>query len=752
MNPSRSSLGLVVLVLCLVMVSAASTASALQVANTFSIRDHVGPNTVGSIPGDRLVLGAVDVTPAGPPTTAAAVQGDRTLALSFIPLTLFPNQYVASIAYDPALTGAWTIDATRDTETASATTNAIPNPQLLPLVNELRVVADVDPLTPTVTWELPELSGFDVTRIRIRVVDAFNGNQLVQLAPLAPTATSVHIPPATLHPGRAYVFRVMLEDVSAGFLQNRSNTFSAPYVVAPLSGLGTAVIDGVFSPGEWDRAARLDVPVLLPRHDGGGAFTATVYVMNDAQNLYLALRAPLAATPENLLFTFDNDNDRVFVEGHDALGLSPASELGDWYYTTQSPCQPGFFCLVPDEFGGGRADGSGAVGMASDHVVYELAHPLDTGDPLDFALHAGDEVGFRVQYSITSRDAGCASDCFAGRLYPLAGTAVIRVAADAAGNRPPHADAGEPLEVREGTMVFLDGRASFDPDGDPLTYQWTQVGGPGVVLVDAETATPSFTAPLLGGGIGGGETLTFRLIVSDGTASAEDDVAIVVVQSNHAPVADAGAPQTARSGRLVVLDGSRSRDDDGDAITYQWLQIGGPGVQLEDAVSVSPSFTTPPVPGPTPLTFRLVVSDSALSGSADVVVTVVNDQPQCGLARPVPAMLWPPDHKLVRIEIAGVTDPDDDRVTLAIVGVTSDEPVTGRDDATTPDAVVADGALRLRAERSGGGNGRVYQVTFAAEDGMGGQCHGAVRVGVPPSLKPPATIVDDGQRYDATAR
>src|SRR5439155_20503685 len=87
--------------------------AALEVSNTFSLRDHVGPNTVGSIPGDRLVFGAVDVTPSGPPTEVTATQGQTTIRLSFIPQALFPNQYAASLPFDPSLTGSWTLSATR---------------------------------------------------------------------------------------------------------------------------------------------------------------------------------------------------------------------------------------------------------------------------------------------------------------------------------------------------------------------------------------------------------------------------------------------------------------------------------------------------------------------------------------------------------------------------------------------------------------------------------------------------------------
>jgi len=45
---------------------------------------------------------------------------------------------------------------------------------------------------------------------------------------------------------------------------------------------------------------------------------------------------------------------------------------------------------------------------------------------------------------------------------------------------------------------------------------------------------------------------------------------------------------------------------------------------------------------------------------------------------------------------------------------------------------------------------RVYKVNFTADDGQGGMCTGSVRVGVPHSMKPGMSAVDDGQLYDST--
>jgi hypothetical protein len=71
---------------------------------------------------------------------------------------------------------------------------------------------------------------------------------------------------------------------------------------------------------------------------------------------------------------------------------------------------------------------------------------------------------------------------------------------------------------------------------------------------------------------------------------------------------------------------------------------------------------------------------------------------------------------------------------------------------TAPDAVIdATGQALLRAENLDTGNGRVYQITFQADDGQGGRCTGQVTVCVPLDKRHP-TCIDDGQLYDSTQR
>lgn len=141
------------------------------------------------------------------------------------------------------------------------------------------------------------------------------------------------------------------------------------------------------------------------------------------------------------------------------------------------------------------------------------------------------------------------------------------------------------------------------------------------------------------------------------------------------------------------------------------------------------------------------------SGSFEVIVC--NQPPDCSEAYADLDCLWPPNNKMVPVSILGVTDPDGDPVTIVITGITSDEATATEKGAAGPKhAPDADGVgtdtASVRAERSGKGNGRVYEISFSASDGEGGECIGSVTVCVPHDQSGECECVDDGQNYDAT--
>jgi hypothetical protein len=184
-------------------------------------------------------------------------------------------------------------------------------------------------------------------------------------------------------------------------------------------------------------------------------------------------------------------------------------------------------------------------------------------------------------------------------------------------NSAPTADAGDDQTVDEETTVTLDGTGSSDPDGDTLSFSWTQAAGPSVTLIDSTTATPEFTAPE----VDTATTLFFDLTVSDGSKSDTDSVSVTVEPTNSAPTADAGANRRVNEGTTVTLDGTRSSDPDGDSLSFSWTQTGGPSVALIDSNTATPEFTAPDVDSSTSLTFELTVSDGSKSDTDSVTIT-----------------------------------------------------------------------------------------------------------------------------------
>lgn len=92
-------------------------------------------------------------------------------------------------------------------------------------------------------------------------------------------------------------------------------------------------------------------------------------------------------------------------------------------------------------------------------------------------------------------------------------------------NAPPSADAGADQIVQQNDTVTLSGAATDDNGPLGLTYQWTQVAGTPVTLVDPDTAVATFTAPPTTTS----QVLEFRLTVTDANGEADSDDVVIEV-------------------------------------------------------------------------------------------------------------------------------------------------------------------------------------------------------------------------------
>jgi TolB protein len=129
---------------------------------------------------------------------------------------------------------------------------------------------------------------------------------------------------------------------------------------------------------------------------------------------------------------------------------------------------------------------------------------------------------------------------------------------------------------------------------------------------------------------------------------------------------------------------------------------------------------------------RTISMDPAVRDGFASWQAVPNRPPDCSGVSATPSTLQAANRRFRTVTLAGATDPDGDPVTLTITVVTQDERVRGPGDPTTPDAAAGGAAdqVRLRAERSSRGDGRVYRVEFEASDGDL-SCSGRAAVAVP---------------------
>lgn len=216
------------------------------------------------------------------------------------------------------------------------------------------------------------------------------------------------------------------------------------------------------------------------------------------------------------------------------------------------------------------------------------------------------------------------------------------------GNQAPVADAGSSTALSPCTEHHyeLNGYGSFDPEGGPLTYEWSVISVPsGSTSSDASFNDRTLPNPAFAWDLPG--EYTFDLQVNDGSQSSPPDVVVLTfhdVAENAVPIANAGEDQTISHEpdcstasyvftcedcpeEDVTLDGTASDDPvDGDSLQFHWTDSSGE-LTVESPNSATTRVVTPSFPSQRNVaevrswSLDLAVSDCANTDSDSVTVT-----------------------------------------------------------------------------------------------------------------------------------
>jgi WD40 repeat protein/HYR domain-containing protein len=259
---------------------------------------------------------------------------------------------------------------------------------------------------------------------------------------------------------------------------------------------------------------------------------------------------------------------------------------------------------------------------------------------------------------------------------------------------------------------------SFDPGGGSLRFSFEPAG------------------PF---GLG---TTTVRLTATDDHGVTNSAIATITVVDQTPPTVTAPPAMTVFTARDATSCGAFISDAD----------LGTPTASDNCSFTIARSdvpagniFPT----GTTILTYT-AIDGSGNAGYATQSITVIDGTaPVISGAAVDKPTLWPANHKMVDV-IVSYTAADNCGTPNVQLSISSNEPVNGTGDGdTAPDWEVVDAYhVRLRAERSGHGNGRVYTITITAVDNQGNVMRQLVTVSVPKNRKQDSSDRRDGEHQD----
>ena len=167
-------------------------------------------------------------------------------------------------------------------------------------------------------------------------------------------------------------------------------------------------------------------------------------------------------------------------------------------------------------------------------------------------------------------------------------------------------------------------------------------------------------------------------------------------------------------------------DPDGDALTVVW-SLNGLVVQTNQLAGGTPgvtanvSFASVLPLGTNVVAVSVTDTSTNVTSCSATIVVVDTTPPVIVRASASPNSLWPPNHKMVDVRVSALVQDACGSATWKITSISSNEPQNGLGDGDTANDWQITGAhtVKLRAERSGKGSGRIYTIAIVAEDAAG---------------------------------
>jgi len=210
-------------------------------------------------------------------------------------------------------------------------------------------------------------------------------------------------------------------------------------------------------------------------------------------------------------------------------------------------------------------------------------------------------------------------------------------------------------------------------------------------------------------------------------ANPDGEIRGQLIPGNVAPVIICSEDVTTECGDMTTTEIMVS-DADGDEVVVYWMVNGvamDPVTVPGDIALVGTNIVIEAeYPVGTNLLEFVAVDPLEMSSSCSTTVVVEDTiPPVIGRVNADPNTLWPPNHKMVVVNVTARIEDACGGVRWRIVDVKSNEPENDKGDGNTePDWNLIRGnphAVELRAERSGNLTGREYTIWVEAMDGAG---------------------------------